>query len=170
MVGSAPATAEDSAGGFFPVAVYARRARKPLPAALDTATPSWDVLGTNLSVKNADGSFSTQPERLLMMDARDFQALGIGLDDLIEAYMQTVLAAAAIDALAAKLVSRSGNFRYNLFRSINPGCGPDGRNSGRRAPKKRWWLKTRRRRRRRPTRTRASTWMMKPRGGCGRAA
>ena len=120
MVGSAPATADDPVGGFFPVAVYARRARKPLPAALDAATPSWDVLGTNLSVKNADGSFSTQPERLLMMDARDFQALGIGLDDLIEAYMQTVLAAAAIDALAAKLVSRSGNFRYNLFRSINP--------------------------------------------------
>jgi hypothetical protein len=121
MVGCAPPAPDGSdAGGFFPVAVYARRARRPLPAKLDPAVPSWDVLGTNLSVKNADGSFSTQSERLLMMDSRDFQALGIGLDDLIEAYMQTCLASSAIDALACKLVSRSGAFRYALFRSINP--------------------------------------------------
>lgn len=113
-------TDDDLGGGFFPVAVYARRARRALPEELAPGVPSWDVLGTNLSVKNSDGSFSTQPERLLMMDSRDFQLLGIGLDDLIEAYMQTVLATAAIDGLAGKLVSRSGGFRYNLFRSLNP--------------------------------------------------
>jgi hypothetical protein len=114
-------TDDDLGGGFFPVAVYARRARRALPEELAPNVPSWDVLGTNLSVKNPDGTFSTQPERLLMMDSRDFQLLGIGLDDLIEAYMQTVLATAAIDGLARKLVSpRSGGFRYNLFRSLNP--------------------------------------------------
>lgn len=114
-------TDDDLGGGFFPVAVYARRARRALPEELAPNVPSWDVLGTNLSVKNPDGSFSTQPERLLMMDSRDFQLLGIGLDDLIEAYMQTVLATAAIDRLAGKLVSsRSGGFKYNLFRSLNP--------------------------------------------------
>lgn len=113
-------TDDDLGGGFFPVAVYARRARRALPEELAPNVPSWDVLGTNLSVKNADGTFSTQPERLLMMDSRDFQLLGIGLDDLIEAYMQTVLATAAIDRLAGKLVSRGGGFRYNLFRSLNP--------------------------------------------------
>ena len=113
-------TDDDLGGGFFPVAVYARRARRALPEELAPNVPSWDVLGTNLSVKNPDGSFSTQPERLLMMDSRDFQLLGIGLDDLIEAYMQTVLATAAIDRLAGKLVSRGGGFRYNLFRSLNP--------------------------------------------------
>ena len=114
-------TDDDLGGGFFPVAVYARRARRALPEELAPNVPSWDVLGTNLSVKNPDGSFSTQPERLLMMDSRDFQLLGIGLDDLIEAYMQTVLATAAIDRLAGKLVSpRTGGFRYNLFRSLNP--------------------------------------------------
>ena len=114
-------TDDDLGGGFFPVAVYARRARRALPEELAPNVPSWDVLGTNLSVKNPDGTFSTQPERLLMMDSRDFQLLGIGLDDLIEAYMQTVLATAAIDRLAGKLVSpRTGRFRYNLFRSLNP--------------------------------------------------
>ncbi len=48
-------------------------------------------------------------------------AVGIGLDDLIEAYMQTVLATAAIDRLAASWCRRGvAGFRYNLFRSLNP--------------------------------------------------
>lgn len=38
-----------------------------------------------------DGSWRTQTERLLLMDSRDFNSVGIGLDDLIEAYMQTCL-------------------------------------------------------------------------------
>ncbi len=44
MVGSGP-------GGFFPVAIYARRARKALPEALLPGVCSWDILGTNLSIK-----------------------------------------------------------------------------------------------------------------------
>lgn len=44
MIGSSPE-------GFFPVAIYARRARLPLAEKLDTGTNSWDVLGTNLSFK-----------------------------------------------------------------------------------------------------------------------
>lgn len=44
MIGSSPE-------GFFPVAIYARRARLPLAEKLDAGTNSWDVLGTNLSFK-----------------------------------------------------------------------------------------------------------------------
>ncbi len=47
MIGSSPE-------GFFPVAIYARRARLPLAEKLDTGTNSWDVLGTNLSFKVID--------------------------------------------------------------------------------------------------------------------
>ncbi|CAM6093861.1 unnamed protein product [Calypogeia fissa] len=75
--------------GFFPVAIYARRARLPLAEKLDCGTHSWDMLGTNLSVKQSDGSWGTETERLLLMDSRDFNRVGIGVDDLIEAYMQT---------------------------------------------------------------------------------
>src|SRR5690606_28817914 len=42
--------------GFRPLAVYARRARAPLPARLDDSESSWEVLGTNLSERQADGS------------------------------------------------------------------------------------------------------------------
>lgn len=43
------------------------------------------------SVKLEEGMFSSESERLLLVDKRDFNTLGLGLDNLIEAYVQTVL-------------------------------------------------------------------------------
>ena len=105
--------------GFRPLAVYARRARKPLPARLEPGEASWDVLGTNLSERQADGGWAAQTDRLLLMDRRDFNTIGIGADDLIEAYIQTVLATTAIDRMASMLTSKKGDFRHKLFRSLD---------------------------------------------------
>ncbi len=105
--------------GFRPLAVYARRSRKPLPAVLDHSESSWDVLGTNLSDHQADGSWSASTERLLLMDRRDFNTIGIGLDDLIEAYIQTVLATISIDKMTAMLLTQKGGLRRGLFRSLD---------------------------------------------------
>ena len=106
--------------GFYPVAIYARRARKPLLPSLDGSATSWDMLGTNLSVKREDGSWDTETKRLLLMDSRDFNKLGLGLDDLIEGYIQTVLSVTAIDEMAKQLVTQKGTFRRRLFQSLNP--------------------------------------------------
>lgn len=106
--------------GFFPVAIYARRARKPLSAEIDAGEDSWDMLGTNLSVKLPDGSFTTEPGRLLLVDSRDFNRLGFGMDDLIDAYLQTVMSITAIDQMAQGLINSKGKFRRKLFQSINP--------------------------------------------------
>jgi hypothetical protein len=106
--------------GFVPVAVYARRAKEPLRTTLSPDQPSWDMLGTNLSVRAPDGSWTTQPERLLLVDSRDFNRLGLGLDDLIEGYVQTVMSICAIDEMARGLVTTKGKFRRRLFLSINP--------------------------------------------------
>ncbi len=108
------------ADGAYPVAIYARRARKPLTTHLDGEGSSWDMLGTNLSVKHEDGSWSSQSERLMLMDSRDFNQLGIGLDDLIEGYIQTVLSVIAIDKMAQQLTTQKGSFRRRLFASLNP--------------------------------------------------
>lgn len=113
MVGGGP-------GGYFPVAIYARRSRKPLPRQLDPTQPSWDVLGTNLSVKDAAGGWTTQTERLVLMDQRDFNRLGLGLDDLIESYLQTVMSMTAIDHMAERLVNTRGKLRQRLFLSLDP--------------------------------------------------
>lgn len=108
-----------TADGFRPLAMYARRAGKPLVDQLSAETPSWDILGTNLSFKNEDGSWNSDVGRLVMMDRRDFNTLGIGIDDLIDGYIQTVLSAVAIDRMACQLISPKGTLRRRLFKSLN---------------------------------------------------
>ncbi|KAI9141059.1 hypothetical protein BKA69DRAFT_1028921 [Paraphysoderma sedebokerense] len=107
--------------GFRPVAIYARRARKPLVRKLEDVpdVTSWEMLGTNLSVKHADGSWTTEASRLLLMDRKDFNQLGVGIDDLIDAYVQTVLSVIAIDQMCQKLMP-NGIFDYELFKALNP--------------------------------------------------
>ncbi|ORX71978.1 hypothetical protein DL89DRAFT_274223 [Linderina pennispora] len=108
--------------GFRPVSLYARRARMPLVSNLsdDPTATSWGMLGTNLSVKHPDGSWTTESQRLLLMDRKDFNQLGIGIDDLIDAYIQTVLSVIAIDKMCQRLVDDGGKFNYDLFRALNP--------------------------------------------------
>lgn len=108
-----------SPNGLSPCAIYARRARKPLlqNPALDTT--SWDMLGTNLSVKVGENQWESETSRLMQMDNKDFNAIGIGLDDLIEAFIQTVLSVKAIDNMAGALVNKKGKFRKKLFSSLD---------------------------------------------------
>ena len=108
-----------SADGLRPICVYGRRAAVPLADELTDATDSWAMLGTNLSFRRPDGAFDTDPSRLVLMDRRDFNRLGVGLDDLIEAYVQTVLSTVAIDELCGQLHTKQGKFRRRLFRSLN---------------------------------------------------
>lgn len=105
--------------GFYPLAIYSRRAKTPLAEKLDGTSPSWDMLGTNLSIKKEDGTWDTDTSRLLLMDRKDYNTLGIGLDDLIEAYIQTVLSVIAIDKMAKNLLNTKGRFRRKLFHSLN---------------------------------------------------
>jgi hypothetical protein len=105
--------------GIVPLCVYSRRAPKPLLNEITDADDSWGMLGTNLSVKLDDGDWGSDTTRLLLMDRRDFNKLGIGLDDLIEAYIQTVLSTIAIDNMAKTFINSKGKFRTKLFASLN---------------------------------------------------
>ncbi|MCP4911632.1 MAG: hypothetical protein GY909_00825 [Oligoflexia bacterium] len=103
--------------GFSPCAVYARRALKPLEA--ECPKNSWEVLGTNLSVKKGENQWDSDTSRLMLMDQKDFNTLGIGVDDLIEAYIQSVLTIVAIDKMAQQLINKKGAFRMKLFKSLD---------------------------------------------------
>ncbi len=103
--------------GFKPCAIYARRAKSPLKS--EITSNSWDVLGTNLSIKLDENKWGSDTNRLMLMDRKDFNALGIGIDDLIEAYFQTVLTVIAIDKMAQNLVNKKGQFRMKLFKSLD---------------------------------------------------
>ncbi|KAI8352745.1 hypothetical protein B0O80DRAFT_82406 [Mortierella sp. GBAus27b] len=113
--------------GFRPICIYARRARKPLLRHLqdDPTTTSWEMLGTNLSVKSPTGEWSTEAARLLLMDRKDFNQLGLGVDDMIDAYIQTVLSVIAIDKMCQRLMKDNQNgpgqtFDLELFKALNP--------------------------------------------------
>ncbi|MGF1533246.1 MAG: hypothetical protein ACFCUI_06055 [Bernardetiaceae bacterium] len=104
--------------GFRPLAIYARRALLPLPDSLDVSTDSWEILGTNLSIKT-DTGWDSDTNRLLMMDQKDYNKLGLGMDDLIEAFMQTLLSTIAIDKMCEHLISTKGTLKQKLFTSFN---------------------------------------------------
>ena len=53
-------------------------------------------------------------------DVRDFNSLGISIDDLIESYISTVLSVIAIDKMACRLVDEKGRFEMELFSALNP--------------------------------------------------
>jgi hypothetical protein len=131
--------------GFCPVSMNSRRARKPLIKNLnpnettnqnddDPVFSSWDMLGTNLSIKIDTNMWDTESERLLTMDHNDFNILGLGLDDLIDAYIQTVQSVISIDRLCIELLESPsldslvneenekmfGKFNFELFKQLNP--------------------------------------------------
>lgn len=105
--------------GVKPICVYSRRAAKPLVDKLEAGSDSWEILGTNLSVKLAENKWDSDTNRLMLMDRRDFNKLGIGLDDLIEGYIQTLLSMIAIDKMCQQLFTVKGRFKMRLFKSLN---------------------------------------------------
>lgn len=105
--------------GLRPLCVYARRAAKPLQDHLEDSSSSWEMLGTNLSIKLENGGWDSDTTRLMLTDRRDFNKLGMGLDDLIEGYIQTVLSTIAIDKMCMRLLNKQGRLRTRLFKSLN---------------------------------------------------
>mmetsp|Transcript_1758 Transcript_1758/g.2466 ORF Transcript_1758/g.2466 Transcript_1758/m.2466 type:complete len:534 (+) Transcript_1758:86-1687(+) len=107
-------------GHWRPIAMYARRAENPLLKDPPAPGKSWETLGTNLSVKLGEDKWTSDTSRLILMDQKNFHRLGLGIDDLINGYVQTLMAAVSIDKMCSNLVDDKGNFNANLFRSINP--------------------------------------------------
>lgn len=105
--------------GIKPLCVYSRRAALPLADQIDSGSDSWSMLGTNLSIKEGENQWGSDTNRLMLMDRRDFNKLGLGLDDMIEAYIQTVLSTIAIDKMCINLYNSKGKFRLKLFQSLN---------------------------------------------------
>lgn len=105
--------------GIRPLCIYSRRAASPLVDFLKEGSDSWAMLGTNLSIKKGENEWGSDTNRLMLMDRRDFNKLGLGLDDLIEGYIQTVLSTIAIDKMCIKLFNTKGKFKKKLFQSLN---------------------------------------------------
>lgn len=107
-------------GGILPVALYARMAHHPLVDSLEGCPyTTWEMLGTNLTVKLGANHWDTETGRLVLMDRKDFNILGIGIDTLIDSYVQTVLCLIAIDKMSIHLLHEDGSLNRELFTSLN---------------------------------------------------
>lgn len=96
--------------------MYARRAREPITKI--APQNSWSVLGTNLSGKLENGVWTTDSSRLLLMDERDFNRLGLSLDEIIEAFVQTVLSVLSINQLAGTLLNQKKELKRRIFSGL----------------------------------------------------
>jgi hypothetical protein len=101
--------------GFEPVAAYARRAPEPL----DSGAPASRRFATNLSGRNAGGAWTLDDSRLVPLGAAGFELLGLSLDDLIDAYVQTVLSVWAIEQMSRSLLDEHGDFSRQAFLAEN---------------------------------------------------
>jgi hypothetical protein len=90
-----------TAEGIRPLAVYSRRSGYPLNQPLPEGMNSWEVYGTNLSIKGDDG-WTYADERLMLFDIRNFGQLGLGIDELIKGFVQSAMAVFAIDQNAIR--------------------------------------------------------------------
>jgi len=105
--------------GYMPMVIYGRRAQDPLVEELTHVTDSWAMLGTNLSIDLGNGQWGSDTNRLVLMDRKDFNRLGISIDDLIEGYVQTIMSSISIDKMCKKLITKEGQFNLELFDSLN---------------------------------------------------
>lgn len=76
------------------------------------------MLGTNLSMGD-DGTKGTDTSRLLLLNDETFPDLCLQLDDLIEGYVQTILAASAVEDLCQQLMPGDGVFNLPLFMQLD---------------------------------------------------
>ncbi|KAF0533042.1 hypothetical protein F8M41_010741 [Gigaspora margarita] len=106
--------------GFHPVVILSRRAQNPLPTYLPNNSNwnSWKIFGTNISIES-DSKEALEYERLITTDQKEFDIAGFSIDDLIDAYVQTVLSVIAIDKMCQKLLDNN-EFNYELYHSLNP--------------------------------------------------
>ncbi|MCA9600508.1 MAG: hypothetical protein KC417_00705 [Myxococcales bacterium] len=105
--------------GFIPSAIYARKAARPLDVMPSDGSPSWDILGTNLSIAQADGGWAAETERLVLASETEFDDLDLDGDDLLDAFVQTILAVIAIDRMAGGMLLPDGELDREALKRAN---------------------------------------------------
>ena len=72
-----------------------------------------------LTCRKENEVWKSDTNRLVLMDTKDFNSLGIGIDDLIDAFIQSSLSMIAIDKMSQTLISSKGTLKKKLFKSLN---------------------------------------------------
>jgi hypothetical protein len=109
--------------GYRPVSMYGRRAKAPLESRVGGEISSWDVFGTNLSVKlGADKWKYDEEERQIVVTDNQFGEMNLSIADIADIYLQAVVSNLAINQMADRLM-RYGTFDFKLFSRLNKDPG-----------------------------------------------
>jgi len=99
---------------YIPLIMYARKAKSPYVKGSNAS--GHDMYLTNLSEKTSAG-WNTHSERLILLDEEEYPTLNINMENLVDAYFQSVCATIAIDMMADKLYQ--DGFNVELFKTLN---------------------------------------------------
>lgn len=109
-----------SDNGFQPICLFVRRAAYPLSNHLDENFDTWSMLEINLNRNKSNGIRADDVDRVISMDSNGYAQMDYTLNDLIDGYVQAVMATYAFDCIAQQLIKvDNGNFDMELFRKLN---------------------------------------------------
>jgi hypothetical protein len=95
--------------------MFSRRARADLINNFEDIKDFRSMLSTNV------GGAIDNYGQVIVLDDNGINRLGVDLVELIECFIQTVLAAIAVDKMACKLME-TGKFDHKLFLELDADC------------------------------------------------
>jgi hypothetical protein len=98
--------------GFRPSSIFSRKAKSPLKEKLEDITDYKKVLSTNI------GGSIDYDNQVVILDEEGFAHIGVKLENLIDAFIQTVLGAISIDMMACSLM-KDNQFDHEKYLSLN---------------------------------------------------
>lgn len=108
--------------GFKMTAIRGARAPEPFASICSetnrsptsTKTLNEDAYITNIGTDDRSAS------RLVILDDAAMRGLAIGIDDIVDGFIQTVFSIHAIDAMCKRLTTSDGELNLQLLKELNP--------------------------------------------------
>lgn len=117
----------DSPTGFKTIAICCARAPAPFAKNGETAEIASDALLNKIKTVHEDDAYvsniGTNPDseqRSFYVDDAGMKGMGIGMDDVVDGFMQTVYSTLAIDNMCKKLTMEDGELNMQLLKELNP--------------------------------------------------
>jgi hypothetical protein len=98
--------------GYRPSSMFSRTSKEALNENYDEINNFKNVLLTNI------GDALDLNNQIVILDDNGFKRLGLDFNDVIDGFIQTVLAAVAVDKMACRLMEK-GSFNFDLFIELN---------------------------------------------------
>lgn len=109
--------------GFKMTAIRAARAARPFTSIRSEEnkllTDSIETLDEDAYITNL-GTTGRSESRAIIIDDAAMDALAIGIDDVVDGFMQTVFSIHAIEDMCKRFTTKDGELNLELLKELNP--------------------------------------------------